>query len=652
MERSRVNRERIIVLGITALLMLLVGIFCTDTAAAAASKSGVVTTTSLNVRSGPGTEYKPTGALSLNDKVSILSETSDTNGGKWYYISYKSGSKGYASADYIAIENEVAYEYDTAFEKQMKSEGFPESYKPYLRELHAKYPNWIFKAADTKLSWNTVAAKESKLGTSLAAAASPAAWKSKAEGAYDAETGKYIIYDSGGWVCASEGIIKYYLDPRNFLNQVGIFQFLTHSYDASTQTESGLNMLLAGTFMSGELPDESGTTYAELLMLAGELADVNPYVLASMILVEQGSKGVGSSVSGSVSGYEGYYNYFNIGAYSSGSMDAVTRGLWYASQDGSYERPWNSVRKSILGGAEFYGLNYVKNNQNTLYFKKWNVMNGAASVGQGQYMTNVQGAESEAAALRNGYISVLDSPMTFLIPIYEDMPSAACAMPTKEEEAAVTTPTEPETKPDTKKEVQTVTTKYTKYTRKQSDKGFNLNAKTSGDGVLSYSSDNTEVATVDKNGQVSVAGAAGVAHISVTAAESEKYAAAEKVCTLTVKELSEKEKAALIEKYKSGLAKTKVISLSAEAGSKRVKLTWKKSSSGYAVDTYQIWRSTKKSSGYVKIFTSSNATNCYYINTKAVKANTTYWYKVRGMRKICGETLYTPFTKLQVKTAA
>lgn len=630
-------------------MILLVGIFCADTAEAA-SKSGVVTTTSLNVRSGPGTEYKPIGALSLNDKVSILSETSDTNGGKWYYISYKSGSKGYASADYIAIENDAVYEYDAAFEKRLDSEGFPESYKPYLRELHAKYPNWTFKAANTNISWSTLVSKESKLGTSLAASGSPAAWKSKAEGAYNAETGKYIIYDSGGWVCASEGIIKYYLDPRNFLNQVGIFQFLTHSYDASTQTESGLKTLLAGTFMAGDLPDEAGTTYAETLMLAGEVADVNPYVLASMILVEQGSNGAGGSISGSVSGYEGYYNYFNIGAYKSGSMDAVTRGLWYASQDGSYERPWDSVKKSILGGAEFYGLNYVRNNQNTLYFKKWNVMNGEANVGQGQYMTNVQGAESEAAALRNGYISVLDSPMTFLIPVYNDMPAAACTVPTQEEEAPAVTPTEPETKPETQKEIQTVTTKYTKYTRKQNGKGFNLNAKTSGDGVLTYESDNTDVATVDEKGNVSVVGAAGVAHISVTAAETEKYAAAEKVCTLTVKELSEKEKAALIEKYENGLAKTKVINLSAEAGSNKVKLTWKKSASGYAVDTYQIWRSQKKSSGYKKIFTSSNATNCYYINTKSVKANTTYWYKVRGMRKICGETLYTPFTKVQVKT--
>ena len=101
----------------------------------------------------------------------------------------------------------------------------------------------------------------------------------------------------------------------------------------------------------------------------------------------------------------------------------------------------------MLGGALFYSENYVKRNKNTLYFKKWNVMNGEDSVGQGQYMTNVQGAESEAAALRNGYASVLDSAMTFLIPVYENMPSKACAKPTQEETPTITKPEKPEKDP-------------------------------------------------------------------------------------------------------------------------------------------------------------------------------------------------------------
>ena len=40
------------------------------------------------------------------------------------------------------------------FEKQISA--FPESYKPYLRELHEEYPTWTFQPFVTGLDWNTV----------------------------------------------------------------------------------------------------------------------------------------------------------------------------------------------------------------------------------------------------------------------------------------------------------------------------------------------------------------------------------------------------------------------------------------------------------------------------------------------------------------
>ena len=118
--------------------------------------------------------------------------------------------------------------------------------------------------------------------------------------------------------------------------------------------------------MKGEFPEETHATWAEAIYQAGQTAGVNPYVLASMILVEQGSNGTGGCISGTVKGYEGYYNFFNIGAYKSGSMSAVERGVWYASQSGTYERPWNTRYKSILGGAIFYSQQYVQKNKNTI----------------------------------------------------------------------------------------------------------------------------------------------------------------------------------------------------------------------------------------------------------------------------------------------
>ena len=423
------NHYRIYIRILLCLALVFLFLIAMTGFAAAETKTGTVATTALNLRSGPGSNYTSLGLLSINKVVIILDETYDTRGDKWYHVISPAGTEGFVSAKYIEVNNNAEYQHDGDFEAYLTSQGFPESYKPYLRQLHAQYPQWIFKAADTGLDWESVLAAESKTGTSLVASSSPASWKSMAEGAYDFTTGKYIEYDSGGWVCASKEIVAYYLDPRNFINPIGAFQFLTHSYDETTQTKEGLQKVIKNSFMSGSFPESGYDTYADVLMEAGKISGVNPYVLASMILVEQGSSGAGGCISGTVSGYEGYYNFFNIGAYKSGSMSAVTRGVWYASQSGSYGRPWDSRYKSIVGGARFYGAQYVQQNKNTLYFKKFNVMNGLSSVGTGQYMTNIQGAESEAASLRNGYTDSLSDPITLIIPVYKNMPSEACEMP-------------------------------------------------------------------------------------------------------------------------------------------------------------------------------------------------------------------------------
>ena len=177
----------------------------------------------------------------------------------------------------------------------------------------------------------------------------------------------------------------------------------------------------------------SNCTYADVLLKVGELSGVNPYVLASMIVQEQGANGIGGCISGKVSGYEGYYNYFNVGAYAANGMTAVQRGVWYASQDGSYGRPWNTRYKSILGGAEYYYKAYVSKNQNTLYLKKWDVMNGESQLGDYQYMTNIMGAYSESIKLRTAYLTngSLDtsSNFVFYIPVYKDMPEKASPRP-------------------------------------------------------------------------------------------------------------------------------------------------------------------------------------------------------------------------------
>ena len=416
MKRFVIGKNIIFVI-IFCLMLMLASLMFAESASAASVGTVYGADYGLNVRSGPGTNYKIIDGIWNGTSVSII-ETS----GSWYKISY-SNRTGYVSSQFIKLSEDNDYVYNGDFEATLNSQGFPESYKPYLRKLHANHPNWVFKSQSTNLSWNDVIVSESKVGRNLVHNSADDSWKSKEYGAYDYNTNQYVVFDSGGWVAASRGIIMYYMDPRNFLDENGIFQFMSHSYDSLTQTKEGLQKLVAGSFLANKFPESGYDTYSDALIYAGQQSNANPYVLASMILVEQGNNGSGKSISGTVSGYENLYNYFNVNAYStSAQSDAVINGLIYAREKG-----WTTRIKSIEEGAKHYATNYINNNQNTLYLKKFNVMNGFNNVSTHQYMTNVSGASQEAAKLKSGYAG--SDAITFYIPIYKDMPAAACPVP-------------------------------------------------------------------------------------------------------------------------------------------------------------------------------------------------------------------------------
>ena len=86
--------------------------------------------------------------------------------------------------------------------------------------------------------------------------------------------------------------------------------------------------------------------------------------------------------------------------------------------------------------------------------------------------------------------------------------------------------------------------------------------------------------------------------------------------------------------------KSKVITR--KGGKKVIRLTWT-APDGVDVDGYEIFRSTKKNSGFGKkpYFTTSNTS---YTNTKALKAGKTYYYKVRAFVVINGERVYTDYS--------
>jgi hypothetical protein len=178
--------------------------------------------------------------------------------------------------------------------------------------------------------------------------------------------------------------------------------------------------------MEGEFPEDIYETYNDVLMDAAQKSGVSPYVLAASILIEQGNNGTGGSIKGTIKGFEGIYNFFNIRAYASNGYDAVTYGLMYASSSGSLGRPWNTRAKSILGGAEYYANGYVKRGQDNLYYKKFNVI--VPTFYAHQYMTNVQAGETESQTLRNAYDeTTIQSTITFKIPVFDNMPAVPCS---------------------------------------------------------------------------------------------------------------------------------------------------------------------------------------------------------------------------------
>lgn len=387
-------------------------------------------TGNLNFRNGPGTEYEIVGYLSKGDSGTIIDRATATTGTVWYKMTID-GVTGWASSKYIEV-TEQNVSSDAEFEAEIAA--FPESYKAQLRALHEKYPNWKFEASYTGLDWENAVAAESKLGVNLVYATSKSSWKSTQTGAYDWTTSTWKGFDGSNWVAASTEIIQYYMDPRNFLDETYIFQFLEQSYDADTDYESSLTSMVKDAFLAGTFEEDGVTyTYVEAILEAAEYSNVSPYVIAAMIIQEQGVDGSGGSISGVEEGYEGFYNFFNVGAYATDTLTAVQKGLEYAKvENGSYGRPWNTRIKSISGGAEHFGSGYINAGQDTLYFKKFNVQKGASNtVYTHQYMTNIQGAASEGAILAKAYDSnARNSSLIFKIPVYNNMPSSACTKPT------------------------------------------------------------------------------------------------------------------------------------------------------------------------------------------------------------------------------
>ena len=265
-------------------------------------------------------------------------------------------------------------------------ESFPESYKPYLYELKNKHPSWVFTALHTEIDFNYAISTQYKNGRSLVPKNYSDSWKCLEPGIYNVEI-------DAGWVNASQSAIEYAMDPRNFLNETRIFQFEKLSYDPNTNNKNGVEKILYGTeFYNRQVvyKTSAGQTitmdekYSDLIWDSAIYSGVSPYHLASRIKQEVGPFVTHLSINGTVSGYEGLYNFYNIGATSHPEhIEVIKNGLKYsldgkgASNETKQNQfiPWNTPARAIKGGAVFIGNSYINLGQNNIYLQKFAVDN-------------------------------------------------------------------------------------------------------------------------------------------------------------------------------------------------------------------------------------------------------------------------------------
>ena len=196
------------------------------------------------------------------------------------------------------------------------------------------------------------------------------------------------------------------LDPSHFsYGDAAFYQFADIGDYAGLFTADQLNAFIDS--FAGDSEQRYGVKSmmrgaGEYFIAAAKAYNINEVYLVAHAAIES-AWGCSPLSQGTIDGYEGYYNFYGIGAY---DVDPYNGGAALAKQNG-----WDSVEKAIVGAARWISDNYIhptvssssiSGSQNTLYKMKWDI----ARIEQGgdpwhQYATSVTWATDG----RNGGIA-------------------------------------------------------------------------------------------------------------------------------------------------------------------------------------------------------------------------------------------------------
>lgn len=559
-------------------------------------------TGNINVRTGPGTGFTSEGKIEKGTTVSVRLKAETSSGAAWYQIVYNGNGK-FVSGSYVSFPEENTT-VNTNFSNELAA--FPSSYHAALTALHQKYPAWHFKAKSMNYTWDAALDEQMyNVKMNTIPSSKPDGWKMVADGTYNFDTKKYIGLDGSSWVAASKKTVAFYMDPRNWLDEINIFMFESLIYDPASQSEAMVKSLLSQTAIK--------PSFSSSYMLAGETFDISPVYLAAKSRLELGTSDYmvsGTKFTYNGKTYQGFYNAYNIGASDSSSGDAAKKGLVYAAGSGSYLRPWKTLDLAIRGGAQFIAEDFIGNNQHTLYYERFNVANGLSAIGTHQYMTNTMAAATQANITYWEYEEndMLETAFTFEIPVYQNMPSTKAAEP----------------KSGSNNYYLDSLKVYEGSSKKAFTATFNRFKNT-------YTLKSTVPYDVDT---LTVNAVANAADAQITITGNTGLQIGSNQIKVKVKAASGLYKYYYINLTKEAAKKVVApdVKISNEPSSGKIQLSW---ASAPNADTYQIFRSTSKSGTYTHLQT---VTASPYIDTTAV-AGTTYYYQVKsvGTEGIIGE---------------
>ena len=227
------------------------------------------------------------------------------------------------------------------------------------------------------------------------------------------------------------------MDPRNYLNEKYIFAFETLGYSANQDANVISSILSTQSFwptvynyytLPNAIQDSHGNVSNDIVHASSNVGisavHVASRIKQEMTGVSPTTSRLGGSFTYNGGNYSNYYNFFNIKS-SCTNCSSIYAGY-------AFEKGWNTPYKGLYGGASFMYNGYISLNQDTIYYEKFDVSTTNGHYTH-QYMQNLAAPIQEGGIKYKGYIealpSYLDTAITFVIPVYKNMPENTVTAP-------------------------------------------------------------------------------------------------------------------------------------------------------------------------------------------------------------------------------